>query len=116
MTGIEYRVDESWHPADRKPLVLSAGDRVTVGHRDAEWTSYEWCVAADGTGGWVPHDYLHIEENGDATIVVDYSAAELRVEAGDVVMGYQSTGGWTWCVGADGSAGWVPNRVLCCFD
>jgi len=116
MTGIAYTVDEPWQPADRAALVLAAGARVRVGRVDDEWTAYRWCVSSGGVGGWVPHDYLHMEDDDTATIVVDYSTAELRVRPGDVVMGYQSAGGWTWCVGRDGAEGWVPNRVLCCAD
>ncbi len=112
MTGIRLLVIETWQPAYRQPLILSAGDRVTVGQQDTEWTSYRWCKSAEGTGGWVPHDYLVIEEDGTATCTADYSTAELSVEADAVVTGFQAAGDWTWCVAADGSEGWVPNRAL----
>lgn len=112
MTGIRLRVIEAWHPADRKPLVLEEGDKVKVGHHDTEWTSYRWCTGEDGTTGWVPLDYLVIDDFGDGTVTVDYSTAELAVEIDDVVAGYQSAGSWTWCVEDAGSAGWVPNRAL----
>lgn len=112
MTGIRLLVVEAWHPADRRPLVLSEGDRVTVGRHDTEWTSYRWCIAADRTGGWVPLDYLVIDDDGTATVTAAYSTAELGVEVDAVVSGYQSAGDWTWCVADDGTAGWVPNRAL----
>lgn len=112
MTGIRLLVVETWQPAYRRSLILSAGDRVTVGQQDTEWTSYRWCANEVGTGGWIPQDYLVMEENGTATSTVDYSTAELSVEADAIVAGFQAAGDWTWCVADDGAAGWVPNRAL----
>ena len=112
MTGIRLLVVETWQPAYRRPLILSAGDRVTVGQQDTEWTSYRWCTNEAGTGGWVPHDYLVVEEDGTAISTVDYSTAELSVEADAVVTGFQAAGDWTWCVADNGDEGWVPNRAL----
>jgi len=112
MTGMRLLAIEAWHPADRKPLVLREGDKVKVGHHDTEWTSYRWCTGEDTTAGWVPLDYLVIDDFGDGTVTVDYSTAELAVDIDDVVAGYQSAGSWTWCVANDGSEGWVPNRAL----
>ena len=112
MTGMRLQVIEAWAPADRKPLILREGDRVTVGHRDTEWTTYRWCTGKDGTSGWVPLDYLVIDEYGNGTVTVDYSTEELHVKVDDVVAGYQTAGSWTWCVADDGAAGWVPNRSL----
>ena len=113
MTGIMLLVVETWQPAYRRSLVLRAGDRVTVGQQDTEWTSYQWCTDEAGTGGWVPHDYLVTEEDGTtATTTVDYSTVELSVEADSLVTGFQAAGDWTWCVADDGAEGWVPNRAL----
>ena len=112
MTGIRLLVIEAWQPAYRQPLVLYAGDRVTVGKHDTEWTSYRWCTNEAGTGGWVPHDYLVMDEDGTATSTVGYSTAELTVEVDAVVTGFQTAGDWTWCVADDGAEGWVPNRAL----
>ncbi len=112
MTGILLIVVEAWEPAPRRPLVLTAGDRVTVGDRDTEWTAYLWCLGSDGSGGWVPQDFLVMADDGTATVTADYSTVELAVKVGDVVAGYQSAGNWTWCVDQHGRAGWVPNRAL----
>lgn len=113
MTGIRLLVVETWKPAYRRPLILTEGDRVKVGQHDTEWTSYRWCTNEAGTGGWVPHDYLVMDEDGTGVSTVNYSTAELSVEADAVVIGFQSAGDWTWCVADDGAEGWVPNRALC---
>ena len=112
MTGIRLLVVEAWHPAYRQPLVLSAGDHVSVGHHDTEWTAYRWCTNEAGARGWVPLDYLVFEDDGSAKASAAYSTVELQVEVDDVVAGYQSAGDWTWCVAGNGSQGWVPNRAL----
>jgi len=113
MTGIRLVVVETWQPAYRRPLILRAGDRIKVGQHDTEWTSYRWCTDEAGTGGWVPHDYLVMEDDGiTATTTVDYSTVELSVEADSLVTGFQAAGDWTWCVSDDGAEGWVPNRAL----
>jgi len=112
MTGVPLVVLEAWHPVPRRPLVLEAGDVVRMGERDTEWTAYLWCTGPDGTGGWVPRDYLVAEDDGSATVTVGYSTVELAAETGDVVSWYQTEGAWTWCVDAEGTAGWLPNRIL----
>ena len=79
MTGIRLLVVEAWHPADRKPLILKEGDHVKVGHHDTEWTAYRWCTGDDGTSGWVPLDYLVIDEYGGGTVTVDYRLVRLEL-------------------------------------
>src|SRR5207248_4803675 len=45
---IEHRIE---YP---DPLRVAAGERVNVGHEDAEFPGWKWCKASDGREGWVP--------------------------------------------------------------
>ncbi len=101
-----------WTASQKHPIVVSEGDRVTVGRRDDEWTDYRWCVAETGETSWLPVSILEIREDGTGVALRDYSAAELTVGAGDVVEVEERIAGWSWCVTESGRAGWVPDRVL----
>ncbi len=64
---IEHRIE---YP---DPLRVAAGERVNVGHEDAEFPGWKWCKASDGREGWVPVELLS-NEGAETTVLQDYSA------------------------------------------
>lgn len=94
------------------PIVLQSGDRVAVGRRDSEWTSWLWCTDASGVSGWVPEAVLAIQGDGAATVGQDYSSMELTVRAGQRVVGFKHIDGWVWCRNEQNEEGWIPSSVL----
>ena len=112
MKRIRYRVIESWQATYDEPIVLQAGDPVSIGRRDDEWTGFVWCATHIGAEGWVPAELLETDGTGRAVASTAYDARELTVETGESVLGSQSMAGWTWCESSDGRSGWVPDRCL----
>ena len=93
------------------PLKLRAGDNVTVADKKTEWPGWLWCTAGSGKAGWILADY--IERKGTTgTLIVDYDATELTVEAGEVLEVLREQSGWAWCRTRDGRLGWIPLEVL----
>ena len=89
------------------PLIVRAGENLTVGRADDAFPSWRWCKAADGRQGWVPVEFLS-GQGPQATMVTDYSAVELPVIAGEEVTVEDTRHGWLLVRKADGSCGWIP--------
>jgi hypothetical protein len=102
---------DDWTASRDDPVVLAAGDRVTVGRRDDTWPQYRWCIAPDGREGWVPDDVLEEKPEGWAA-ALPYSARELTVRTGEQVEAIRFMADWWWCRNTAGDEGWVPERVL----
>ena len=105
-------VVKEYRAAYADPVAMRAGDRLTVGRRDATWPDYVWCAGPDGREGWVPEAFLKPAAEGTARALRDYDARELDVAPGDVVLAGEEAGGWYWCEAADGRRGWVPAECL----
>ncbi len=111
-----YTVTQAYQNSNPDPIVLKSGDEVSVGERsqaDGPWPNWVYCVS-DRTqkAGWTPIQILQISgEIGIAT--TDYTAKEMTVEVGDLVLGDNELNGWLWCVReSDGQTGWVPQECL----
>lgn len=97
------------------PIALAAEERVLVGQRDPDDPRWLWCRhPVTDKSGWVPESFLVLDAAGAGSGSAGraYEAIELSVEAGELLAAGESVAGWTWCVKADGSAGWVPDGKL----
>jgi Variant SH3 domain len=97
-----------------EPLVLAKGDIVRIGREfkeDPEWRDWIACTDQNGSTGWVPKQYLDISGN-QGTALHDYSAAELNVTSGDVVIIHRMANGWAWSEKTTGERGWIPIRNI----
>ncbi len=98
---IEHRIE---YP---DPLRVAAGERVNVGHEDAEFPGWKWCKASDGREGWVPVELLS-NKGAEATVLQNYSAHELAVQPGEEVIVEESRHEWLLVRNALGECGWIP--------
>jgi hypothetical protein len=109
---MKYRVVQDYNSQYETPIILTRGDKVSVGERyleNLEWPGWIWCENERGLKGWVPERI--IESNDNSGIVLeDYSALELTVKKGEIVDSVGAEGGWLWCRNSDGSEGWIPER------
>ena len=93
------------------PIVMRAGDELTIHQRESEWSGWIWCTNAEGKGSWVPEQFL--ERSGDkGRATVDYDATELTVHAGEKLRVEEEVNGWLWCINEQGQMGWVPVAVI----
>ena len=107
--GTQVKATADRQPSYPDPLVVSAGEEVTVGREDTEWVGWLWCTNAAGKSGWVPKQYIEPADAADkGKMLMDYTAAELPVQTGDVLTLHDEEGGWYWATNAAGDHGWVP--------
>jgi multidrug efflux pump len=93
------------------PLIASKGTRLHLHHRADKEPGWVYATSPDGKEGWVPESWLHVEGNR-ATLLRDYDATELNLEAGDRLQVTLVLDGWYWARHEDGRQGWIPARVV----
>jgi hypothetical protein len=129
--GSTLRASDRHSPPETLPIVVVAGDEVSVGERSPEWPAFVRVTNSDGGRGWVPERILaggddHNDhavqsekgEDGDDRRTVRegyrYDTKELEVAAGTELRVIEPDPGssWVWCADPEGHEGWVPVRVL----
>jgi uncharacterized protein YcsI (UPF0317 family) len=105
------RVATAYTAAHSDPITFAPGDVLRLGARDMEWPEFTWCTAPNGTSGWV-HDSFYVRHGRTGVASLRYSAKELTVERGDVLMIQDERGGWSWCRNQQGAYGWIPDTHL----
>jgi SH3-like domain-containing protein len=114
-SGHEVVIREAYAAQYGDPIAFRHGDKVQVQRTDAEFPEWLWCRGPDEKEGWVHRSFLS-QSCGHAIALVDYSAKELTVAAGEQGRMIRILDGWA-LVELEGSRmGWVPERVLHAFN
>jgi len=101
------RVISEYQSAYPGPLVISAGEELTISENESTWSGWVWCTNRDGISRWVPEKY--VERKGNTCIALyDYEATELSVSVGEELVVGKEESGWIWCTNQEGQSGWVP--------
>lgn len=116
----EYRVIEEWKSNYPNPIILKSGENVIIDNTkindEIDWKGWVWCITKNNAG-WVPEQILTSKKTtnslSNAFVSEDYSANELNVSIGDIVMGCKFLNGWLWCQKENSNIfGWLPIRNL----
>jgi uncharacterized protein YgiM (DUF1202 family) len=90
------------------PVVVRAGEMVSIADRKTDWEGWIWCTTREGQSRWVPESF--VERSGEAgTMLRDYEATELSVHVGEQLLLGEEVAGWVWCTSRNGRSGWVPS-------
>ncbi len=101
----------SWRPSVDAVLVLHRGDRVRLGNGAENTPGWIFCVARDGTEGWVHEAFL--DRMGDEAVLREnYCSQELTVDPGDLLEVHRAAGAWLWGCLPGGAWGWVPEEQV----
>ncbi|MGE8641318.1 MAG: SH3 domain-containing protein [Achromobacter sp.] len=99
-----------------KPIQFAKGCLIAIGEKyegPEGWDNWYLCRTPDSQEGWVPGQIIEHLEPGSGKALEDYTALELDVDAGDVLIGSRTLNGWAWCNRpADAGSGWVPLKNL----
>ncbi|NKI35592.1 hypothetical protein HFP89_10490 [Wenzhouxiangella sp. XN79A] len=95
-----------------EPITFDKGASLVVGERydgPEGWDDWLFCEAKGQKGGWVPAQIIEIVSGTHARALEDYTARELDVRKGELLVGTRALNGWAWCTRTDCSeSGWVP--------
>ncbi|MBN1211801.1 MAG: SH3 domain-containing protein [candidate division Zixibacteria bacterium] len=105
------RVIKAYRSAYPDPLIIKAGEVLTIENRESEWAGWTRCINKNGKDGWIPDSCLETRGN-KATALRDYDATELTVDHGEELIVVNKEAGWFWCENQDGQTGWVPGECL----
>lgn len=107
----QAKVIKAYSASSSDPILLEAGDKVSIGGKDSPWAGWVWCTSDAGKSGWVPESYL--DRSGDSGVANQaYTGEELTVGAGDELRALYDESGWYWCLSDGGDSGWVPGDHL----
>ena len=94
------------------PIRFERGALLVVGETydgPEGWADWHFCETPGRNGGWVPAQVIEFQSDGTARAAEDYTARELDVKTGEVVVGSRVLNGWVWCERpASTESGWVP--------
>ncbi|MCE8024527.1 hypothetical protein [Billgrantia aerodenitrificans] len=98
------------------PIIFKKGAFLTVGEKyegKADWENWFFCSAPGQEPGWVPGQIIEFLDGSTGRALDDYTARELNVEQGELLVGKRELNGWLWCEKADDTEpGWVPLENL----
>ena len=112
----QYLVVRDHTSTYREPITFEAGARLTVGRKyegPEAWDGWFFCETPERKAGWVPAQIIETENGQAAYAREGYSARELSVAKGEILLVSKTLNGWAWCKSLRKSeTGWVPLRNL----
>jgi len=112
MEAKQYLVIQDHTSEFPKPITFKKGAPLTVGEKyngPEGWENWIFCESLGQEGGWVPIQIIEISADNTARAREDYTARELTVREGELVVGAEILNGWVWCEKSSGfESGWVP--------
>jgi len=85
----------------------------TGGHVSEGWDNWFLCSRPSQEPGWVPDLVIERLDGAAGRALDDYTARELVVREGDVLIGTRALNGWRRCEKSSGwASGWVPLENL----
>lgn len=110
-----YITIKPWETNAPYHLELAKNDLVEVAEKQPdkpEWKDWVWCHDSLNSG-WVPRHIIKTYKDQLAKVLEDYSAKELSIGAGEVIIGYKEYCGWVWSQNDEsGEKGWLPEEIL----
>ena len=99
------------------PLTVDEAEQVIVGelYKGPEgWNNWVWCTTSVGTSGWVPQQFITLNEEGTVgKMNTAYTSRELHVDVNEPLVCGVLVNGWRWCESRNTlSSGWVPDKIL----
>lgn len=116
MNARKYLVTRPHHSEFPNPITFKKGAALVVGEEykgEQAWDNWFLCSTPGQQPGWVPGQIIERLNGTTARALDDYTARELNVIVGDVVVGKRVLNGWLWCENmSDSASGWVPLENL----
>ncbi|KRG65673.1 hypothetical protein ABB26_03185 [Stenotrophomonas humi] len=112
MEAKQYLVIQEHTSEFPTPISFAKGAPLVVGETyegPEGWDNWLFCDTPGQISGWVPAQIIEIIDGNTARALEDYTARELNVQEGDLLLGMKTLNGWVWCENSTTSeSGWVP--------
>jgi hypothetical protein len=112
MDAKQYLVIQDHASEYPEPIAFAKGAPLTVGEKyegPEGWDNWLFCETPGQKGGWVPAQIIETVNGKIARAREDYTAKELNVREGSLLLGSRTLNGWVWCTSIDSlESGWVP--------
>ena len=110
---MRYVVTETHMYEKKNPITFIENEVVQVGETyegNENWKNWVYCTKEKShEEGWVPKQLLTYQNKKIAITNESYTARELPVTKGELVIGYRQINGWVWCQRlVTKEEGWVP--------
>lgn len=115
---MRYLVTETHKYEKQNPIAFRTNEVVQVGETyegNENWKDWVYCTKKNSQGeGWVPKQLLTYQNEEVAITNESYTAKELSVTKGELVIGYRQINGWIWCQQlVTKKEGWIPLENVC---
>jgi len=111
----KYITIRPWETNAPYHLELRIDDLVEVSQNQPEkpeWKDWVWCQNSTNSG-WVPKHLIQPIDQENGKVLENYSAKELSIGAGEIIVGLSEYCGWIWGQNeASGESGWLPEEIL----
>lgn len=111
----KYITIRPWESNAPHHLIIKEGEVVWFRNEEGEnpnWKDWVYCESSINSG-WVPKDIIEIVDDSHVKLTEDYSAKELSVNTGDVLIGIKRHSGWLFCEHEmTNERGWLPDEIL----
>jgi hypothetical protein len=116
MEAKQYVVIQNHTSEYPEPITFTKGASLYVGEKyqgPEGWDNWLFCRTPGQKGGWVPAQIIEIINDKIARAREDYTARELNVREGYLLLGSKTLNGWIWCKKPNSlESGWVPLAKL----
>ncbi|MDN5418695.1 MAG: hypothetical protein L0G09_14795 [Acinetobacter sp.] len=104
-----------------EPIHFSKGTLLNIGEKyqgSENWDNWYFCTVDNGLEGWVPTQIIEWINKHQGYAIADYTAKELNVDHGDLLLGEEQLNGWIWCSRLSDDYALLKSLVysLLCFD
>ncbi len=109
---MEYKIKKDYKTQYKDPITLSTGDVVILGEEEKEekWKGWIW-AEHNSKSGWIPLQIVDVMPDSKGKIKENYSAKELDVNKGDIVVSIKEMSGWLWVMNEKNEEGWIPAEI-----
>jgi hypothetical protein len=111
----KYIINKNYTSCYPDPIILKKNEVVLYGKEDTEFPNWIYCTSLKSSKeGWVPKQILSLPNpiTNESFVQQDYSAHELTVRQGEVVIALYHLNDWSYCKTSTEELGWIPSSHL----
>lgn len=110
-----YITIKKWKSNYPNPIKLEQNEIVSIKQKENDnpnWKGWIFCETLNASG-WVPEQIINRINTNKGLIIEKYSAKEMNIYKGEIVIELKELNGWIWAKRKIGdNEGWLPKEIL----